>query len=217
MLPGSTELAPGLHTWTAHHAEWGKDVAGVAVEDGDRLVLVDPLAPAGARDARRFWKALDEAVSARRSVDVVVTLHYHRRSAPAVADRYRKRGQAALWAPRGSVERLRAPVDHPFVPGDGLPGGLEALATGLEGEVVLWAPAQRAIVAGDALLGGTRKPFRVCPPSWLPRGVTRADVARALAPLRDLPVALLVPTHGPPVVDGARAALAAALDEALGD
>jgi glyoxylase-like metal-dependent hydrolase (beta-lactamase superfamily II) len=216
VLPGAEELAPGLWYWTAHHPEWGRDVGCVAVAMASSVVLVDPLAPPAAREARRFWTALDTEVAARGSVDVVVTLHYHRRSAGAVVERYRKRGvAAALWVPQGSLARLHLEADHAFAPGESLPGDVVALASGREDEVVLWLPAQRAVVSGDALLGGVRKPYRVCPPSWLPDGVSRADVARALTPLRDLPVELLVPTHGPPVTTDARAALAAALDEAL--
>lgn len=213
MLPGAEELAPGLWRWEAFHEEWQHDVACVALDAGDVVVLVDPLAPPSLRDARRFWKALD--VAARdRPVEVVVTLHYHRRSAAAVVSRYRRRAGARLWAPAGSVERLGVAVDTAFSPGDPLPGRLQALASGRDDEVVLWLPTQRAIVAGDVLLGGVRKPLRLCPQSWLPRSVARAEVARTLAPLRSLPTELVVPLHGPPVTDGAAAALAAALDEA---
>jgi glyoxylase-like metal-dependent hydrolase (beta-lactamase superfamily II) len=211
MLPDAQELAPGLWRWEAFHAEWKHDVACVAYDTGSALVLVDPLAPPQLREARRFWKALDAVVGDRPGgVHVVVTLHYHRRSAAAVAHRYRGR----VWAPEGSVRRLRITVDDPFVPGATLPGGVQSYASGRDDEVVLWLPRPRAIVAGDVLLGGVRKPLRVCPASWLERSVSRADVARALRPLRALPVELVVPLHGPPVVEDAAVALAAALDEA---
>ncbi len=213
MLPGAEELAPGLWRWEAFHDEWKHDVACVALDAGATLVLVDPLAPPTLREARRFWKALDTAAHGR-PVDVVVTLHYHRRSAEAVVGRYRGRAGALLWAPAASVKRLGAAVDRPFSPGDPLPAGIEAFVTGRDDEVVLWLPVQRAIVAGDVLLGGVRKPLRVCPASWLPRGVSRAEVARALTPLRKLPVELIVPLHGPPVKTDAAATLRAALDEA---
>lgn len=214
VLPGAEELAPGLWRWEAFHEEWQHDVACVALDARESVVLIDPLAPPSLREARRFWKALDTAAH-DRPVDVVVTLHYHRRSAVAVVSRYRGRAGAQLWAPAGSVERLGAAVDRPFAPGDPLPGGLQALASGRDDELVLWLPAHCAIVAGDVLLGGVRRPLRVCPASWLPRGASRAGVARTLAPLRALPVKLVVPLHGPPVTDGASAALAAALDDAL--
>ena len=216
MLPGAEELAPGLHRWVAYHEEWKKEVASVALEAGERLVLIDPLAPAGLRDARGFWKALDTAARAHAGVDVIVTLHYHRRSAGSVVERYRKRPGAALWTPQGSAGRLHAEVDHAFASGDALPGGIEARPSGLDYELVLWLPRQQALVSGDVFLGGVRKPYRVCPQSWLPKGVRRADVASALAPLLDLPVSLLVPTHGPPVTERAAEALEAALTEARG-
>jgi glyoxylase-like metal-dependent hydrolase (beta-lactamase superfamily II) len=189
---------------------WGHDVSSVAIEDGDDLVLVDPLAPAPSGEAREFWRALDQRVREASRLDVVVTLHYHRRSAPDISERY----AAPLWAPAGSVERLRVPVDQPFAPRDALPGGLTAYPSGRDDELVLWHAATGAVISGDVLLGGVRKPYRVCPPSWLPDGVTRADVAGALGPLVELPVELLLPLHGPPVTDAAHAALAAALDEA---
>jgi glyoxylase-like metal-dependent hydrolase (beta-lactamase superfamily II) len=215
VLPGAVELASGLWYWSEHHPEWHKDVGCVALDTPGSLVLVDPLAPPGGSDARRrFWTALDEQ-AAGRALDVIVTLHYHRRSAGAVLERYGNRGGATLWAPVGSLARLHLDADRPFEPGDRLPAAIVAYASGREDEAVLWLPGQRAVVSGDVLLGGVRKPFRICPRSWLPDGVTRADVARALQPLLELPVELLVPTHGPVVTAGARAALEAALAEPL--
>ncbi len=217
MLPGAEELAPGLWRWEAFHEEWQHDVACVALDTGTGagapIVLIDPLAPPSLREARRFWKALD-AAARDRPVAGVVTLHYHRRSAVAVVSRYRARAGAQLWAPLGSVTRLGVVVDRPFSPGDALPADIEAFASGRDDELVLWLPAHRAVVAGDVLLGGARKPLRVCPASWLPKGVSRSDVARSLAPLAKLPVGLVVPLHGPPVTSGAAAALATALDDA---
>jgi glyoxylase-like metal-dependent hydrolase (beta-lactamase superfamily II) len=210
------ELAPGLVRWEAFHPEWKRDVACVLLEDPDGLVLVDPLAPPELRAARRFWRALDSSVRAAAGrVDVVLTLHYHLRSAPAVLERYGRAPGASLWVPAGSEERIGAAApERVFAPGDRLPGGLQAFPCGRPGEVVLWAAERRAVIAGDVLLGGVRRPLRVCPASWLPRSVTRGDVARALAPLLELPVELVVPLHGPPVQSEAGAALAAALAEA---
>ena len=211
VLPDADELAPGLYRWVAYHEEWKQDVACAALDAGDRLVLVDPLAPAGLRKARQFWRALDTEAKRRQGIDVILTLHYHRRSSAAIVDRYRRRPGALLWSPQASVGRVGASVDRAFSAGDVLPGPIEAFASARDDEVVLWLPRQRALVSGDVLLGGVRKPYRVCPQSWLPSGVRRADVAAALAPLLELPVALLVPTHGPAVTEHAAEALAAAL------
>ena len=214
-VPGARELAPGLTHWTAYHEEWKHDVGCVALDSGPELVLVDPLAPPEVRDARRFWKALDATARERDAVHVVLTLHYHERSAGAVAGRYRNRPGALVWAPVESEPLLRLTPDRVFAPGDRLPGGVEAFATGRADEVVLWLPQQRALVAGDVLLGaGPRSRFRVCPAGWLPDGVSRADVAERLTPLADLPVALLVPLHGALVLEDAAATLREALDAA---
>ena len=73
VLPGSEELAPGLHRWTAFHPDWKKEVACVVLDAGSELVLVDPLAPPALGDARRFWKALDrDLIAGRTGVDVIV-------------------------------------------------------------------------------------------------------------------------------------------------
>jgi hypothetical protein len=40
----ASEIAPGLHRWTARHEEWNEEVGSVAVETGDGLVFIDPIA-----------------------------------------------------------------------------------------------------------------------------------------------------------------------------
>jgi glyoxylase-like metal-dependent hydrolase (beta-lactamase superfamily II) len=196
------------------HPEWKKEVASVAVETRDGLVLVDPLAPATLRPARAFWTALDDRVESGAPLHVVLTTHYHERSAAALVKRYGRAPGVIVWAPEAALPRISTRVERPFMAGDVLVGGIETYGTGVADEVVLWLPEQRALVSGDALLGGVRRPYRVCPASWLPGRVTRAAVANALRPLEDLPVELLVPTHGPAVTADAGVALRSALDEA---
>jgi glyoxylase-like metal-dependent hydrolase (beta-lactamase superfamily II) len=212
---GAEQLGPGLWRWTAFHTEWKQEVGSLAYEQGDELVLIDPLKPETTAGTRRFWKALDEVVRQREQpVAVVLTLHYHVRHAPEVVGRYRSAPGAALWAPVGSVPKLSHDPDRAFSPGDALPADIRALPTSRDDEVVLWLPAARTIVAGDALLGGKRRPLRVCPQSWLPRSITRAALAASLAPLLELPVDLVVPLHGDPVTTDAHDVLADALAEA---
>ena len=154
----------------------------------------------------------------RSAIDVIVTLHYHRRSAAAVVERYRQPARrGAVGAAGERRERVHAARRPRLRTGRrAARRASRRYASGREDEVVLWLPAAGRIVSGDVLLGGVRKPYRVCPQSWLPKDVRRADVAAALAPLLDLPVSLLVPTHGPPVTEGAAEALEAALAEARG-
>jgi glyoxylase-like metal-dependent hydrolase (beta-lactamase superfamily II) len=210
---GAERLGNGLWRWTAFHPEWKQEVASLAYQRGGTLVLIDPLAPA--TGARRFWTALDDVVRAReRSVHVVLTLHYHERHAPQVVRRYRRSPGTTVWAPTGAVPKLSIEPDRAFTAGDRLPAGIDALATPRADEVVLWLPAARTVVAGDVLLGGKRRPLRVCPQSWLPRSVKRAEVAASLRPLLERPVQIVVPLHGNPVIEDARDALAAALADA---
>jgi len=53
---------------------------------------------------------------------------------------------------------------------------------------VLWLPAAKALARAMSCSAASAKPLRVCPKSWLPRGVERAELASSLQPLLDLPV-----------------------------
>jgi glyoxylase-like metal-dependent hydrolase (beta-lactamase superfamily II) len=75
---------------------------------------------------------------------------------------------------------------------------------------VYWLPEHRALVPGDVLIaddGG----LRLCPESWLPEKKTLDDLRDSLRPVLDLPVELVLVSHGEPVLENARAALAGAL------
>jgi hypothetical protein len=71
-------------------------------------------------------------------------------------------------------------------------------------ERVLWLAEHRALVFGDSFPGGP------IPDEWLPEGQTRADYRAWIAPLLELPVELVLPTHGEP---GGRDRLEQALAE----
>ncbi len=87
------EIRPGLWTWTATHPEWtpeegGPDgwdpeVASYLYESGDGLLLFDPLV-----GDEETWAELDRRVAAHGPPNVLVTLYWHVRSAPALAERY---------------------------------------------------------------------------------------------------------------------------------
>jgi len=57
---------------------------------------------------------------------------------------------------------------------------------------VLWLEEHGALVFGDSFPGGP------IPDDWLPDGKTRADYAAWLERLLELPVKLVLPTHGDP-------------------
>jgi glyoxylase-like metal-dependent hydrolase (beta-lactamase superfamily II) len=184
------EVAAGLWRWTGLHPDWkpeegwDQEVGCVYYEAPDAVVLVDPLAPP--EDEERFWAALDRDFErAGKPVRVLLTVSWHDRSAEAVAKRY------------------GAATDGP------LPDGVAAHATPAGEETAYWLPAHGALVFGDAVLGADGG-VRLCPESWLEG--TLAQLKDELRPLLDLPVERLLVSHGEPVLEGGRAALARALD-----
>jgi hypothetical protein len=198
------ELAPGLHRWTARHpdaephptpgspADWGPDVGSVAYEAPDALVLVDPLVPADRDDLRDELDALVRRHG--RRVAILTTLSFHRRSRDELAERY-----------EASTSRARKT----------LPAGVETVRIEGAGETMVWLPEQRALVPGDRLLGADDGGLRLSPDSWLrylPSGMRHPELREALRPLLDLPVELVLVSHGEPVLSGGREAISRALD-----
>ena len=189
-----SEVAPGLRRWTAWHEEWKEDVGCLALDTDDGLVLIDPLDP-----ARELL----------RPEHVLLTVQWHARSTKA----------RHVWAHRRIVRMLTnrgIEVNHPFTPGDPLPGGIKAFATARAGEVVYWLPRQRALAVGDVLLGAGAKPhatdapLRLCPERWLGKA-THDDLRESLAPLLDLPVVRVLVSHGKAVLRGGARGLATVL------
>ncbi len=200
------EVVPGLRAWTRRYEEWKDDVSCFAVERPEELVLIDPLL-VGEDD----WRALAELLGGRR-LHVILTVHWHARSSTEVI---RHHPQARVWAhsrARAAVGR-RAPVTDTFAPGDPLPGGLVALLARPRTEVILWDPQARALIAGDALVSDLDPPghLRTCRAAWLPASTSLADLRASLRPALNLPVEMVLPSHGPPVLAGAQEALAQAL------
>jgi hypothetical protein len=197
------EIAPGLWRWTAAHPEWqpgaqagsssdwAQDVGSVLYEVGETVVLFDPLVPAEGREG--FLDGLDERI-AGRPVSILTTIRWHRRDRELLAERYRANSSRAWNAvPPGVVLK---PVR----------GG---------GEMIYWLPGVAALVFGDTLIGSGPGEVCLCPESWLSDvQVDRAGLAGGMRPLLELPVELLLISHGEPVLHDGRAALARALHEA---
>lgn len=178
-------------------------MASVAVAGDDDLVLIDPLLEGGQ------WGRL-QAGFGGRTLHVLLTIHWHARSAAEVAARF---PGTRVWAHsrnRAAIDR-RVPVTDVFRASDALPAGLVAIEARPRSEVLLWEPRSKALIAGDALLGdGERgEGLHTCPAGWLPESTDLADLRRSLRPLLDLPVELILPSHGAPVPADAHRALAA--------
>lgn len=199
------ELRPGLRAWTAYHEEWEKPVRGFAIARPERLVLIDPLLVGD------LWDALAE-LRGDSALDVLLTIHWHARSAAEIRERH---PDATVWAfaPDREETEKRTPVDRTFEAGEALPGGLLPIAAPPRGEVVLWDPAHAALLSGDVLLGdgeeGTH--LHLAPEDWLGGDGSHATLSAALTPILDLPVELVLTGHGELVLDEAPAALRGAL------
>jgi len=195
------ELAPGLHRWTARHpaweagaepespGDWPEQVGCVAYEGPEALVLVDPMV--------EDWAPLDALVERHgRPVAVLTTMRFHARSRDAVRDRY----GATLVS-----------YDQPH------PAGVSRIPVVGGDETMVWIEARAALVPGDRLIGdgGSPPALRMCPQSWLrylpgPPGLD--DLREGLRPLLDLPVGLVLVSHGEPVLRDGAAAIRAALE-----
>jgi glyoxylase-like metal-dependent hydrolase (beta-lactamase superfamily II) len=198
------EVRAGIWHWEAPHpeweagADWGPMVSSYAIDDGERLLLFDPLAAPG---------AIDE-LAAGRETAIALTCPWHRRDARSLAERL----GAALYVPppdEGDPDPIEG---HVFSGGDRLPVGVEAFPGMEPNDLVLWIESRRALVAGDTLIDrGAGLEF---PRDWAStgaraeRGVPPEQILESLRPLLERPVELVLPTHGAPTD---RAALERAL------
>src|SRR4026209_2307162 len=166
-------LPEAVHHWTATHPEWEGPGAGYAIDDGERLILIDPIAVPD--DVRALFGS--------REVVTVLTSTWHERDAAAVGfpvwapapgraggralcgsrevvtvltSTWHERDAAALgfpvWAPAPDrPEDQLVPATRYAIGETGF--GLEAYP-GREGELdlVLWSERLRAVIAGDTLV-----------------------------------------------------------------
>jgi len=196
------ELRPVLWWWEAEHPEWapedaatedwGPEVSSYAIDDGTRLLLIDPTAPPE--------HVADMA--AGREVVIVLTCPWHQRDTRNLMERF---GATVHMPPSddGDPDPLPGQV---FRTGERLPIGIEARPGMEPNDLVLWIEGQGALVAGDTLIDrGNGLEF---PADWANKGVPPEQIMETLQPLLDLPVELVLPTHGAPAD---RAALERAL------
>jgi glyoxylase-like metal-dependent hydrolase (beta-lactamase superfamily II) len=219
------ELQPGLWHWEARHPEWtpentegwGPEVSSYAFDDGERLLLFDPVAVPNEV----------EGLAAGRETAIVLTNPWHERDTRSLVERL---GAAVFVPPPDSEEDLmemfglsreQASGGSPDVAwlkaqgtfegdwisaGDRLPAGVEVLPGMLRNDLLLWIESRRALVAGDTFID--RGQGLEVPADWLRPGMTLERVLEALRPLLELPVELVLPAHGAPTD---RAALERAL------
>ena len=216
VAPGSWHRRP--HPDWRESEPWDQNVSSYAIDDGERLLLFDPLGV----------PSEIEALAAERETAIVLTAPWHERdcgglverlgvpvytplpdSAQYLMDMYGLTAEQAgdgspdvVWLlareqGRGAPVRVRRPaaVRRRRVP------RAQARTTSCSG-----SRAQRAVISGDTLVDfgqGLEINAR-----WLQPGVTREEIAAGLRPLLELPVEHVLATHGGPTD---RAALERAL------
>jgi glyoxylase-like metal-dependent hydrolase (beta-lactamase superfamily II) len=223
------ELRPGLWHWRARHPEWSEgepwdpSVSSYAIDDGERLLLFDPLAPPGEI----------EQLAADRETAIVLTCPWHERDSRSLVERLavpvytprpdsaeylmQKYGITAEQAGDGSPDVVWLFKEgigeaHPYAAGERLDVGVEVFPGQKPNDMVLWVESHHAVVAGDTLPDfGDGLHVN---PRWLDPDVTWERVAQGLRPLLDLPVEHVLATHGGPFD---RAALEHALTNAPDD
>ena len=183
------EIRPGLKRWAGPHPEFDP-------VEGDLDASYTDVASAlfHADDALVFvdplvpdelWPQLDREVAASgKPVVVLTTIYFHERNREDVARRYGGRlgGEVA---------------------------GIRAFSAERADEVAYWLERPRAVVFGDAVLGDGAGGLRITP--WARNAEGLEKTRRALLPLLDLPVEVVLPAHGDPVLANGHEALARAL------
>ena len=212
------ELRPGLWHWEAPHPEWestepwGPEVSSYAVDDGERLLFFDPIAPPSEL----------ERLAGDRETAIVLTCPWHERDSRGLVERLgapvytplpdtaedlmRKWGLTAEQAGDGSpdvVWLLKEGIGEarPYAAGDRLDVGVEVFPGEKQNDTVLWVAGHGAVIAGDTLVDfGSGLEIN---PRWLDEDMTREQVVEGLRPLLDLPVEQVLATHGVPFDRGA--------------
>ena len=188
------EVATGVWHWQAPHPEWNESewprlVSSYAIDDGERLLLFDPIEPP------------DDLLTRRdvREWVVVLTNPWHERDTRALVEKHNP--PVYVTDPEGSPDVAwllsgESGEPHLYTADSGLPAGVDAAFPGRQSnDLVLWIASRRTVVAGDTLVdfGGGLEIHE--PWLWT---TTRDQVVSQLRPLLDLPVEHVLATHGGP-------------------
>ena len=183
--------------WEAPHPEWkpGEDwderVSSYAIDDGERLLLFDPLALPGKL----------EDLAAERETAILLTCPWHRRDAVDLAERL----GVSIHVPPADDDDTSPVPGRVFEAGDRLSAGVQAFEGMVANDLVLWAESHRAVVAGDTLI--VRTGGLEVPADWVGDSGYE-EVRERLRALLELAVEHVLATHGGPTD---RAALERAL------
>jgi hypothetical protein len=186
-------IADGLWRWTARHPnatnwpDWGppvpSEVGCVYYEAPDAIVLIDPLLPPD--EAETFLAYLDRDIERLGlPVSILLTAAWHGRSAPLLRERYE------------ATNRLPDTVER--YPIEGAP----------EEQCAYFIRPHRALVVAEVFVGDGRGGLAL---SMSPALEDRAALERSLQAIVDLPVELVLVSHGEPVLESGGRAIELAL------
>jgi hypothetical protein len=188
-----TEIAPGIHHWTARHPKIGADVSSYFLS-GPR-VLLNPMLPPGGLE----W--FDEH---GEPAAILLTNRHHYRDCGQLVERF----GCTVHAPRSGMHEFThgEPVT-PYDAGDTLPGGAIAheVASISPDEFALEFPTERALAVADGVVRYGDGPLTFVPDHLMddPPG-TKAGLLEAFGRLCDLDFDHLLLAHGSPAVGDGR-------------
>jgi hypothetical protein len=183
------EIRPGLKRWTTTEHDWKPEDEALDVSYRPVASLLyhgpDALVFVDPLVAGEVWPALDAEVAKSDAPRIVLTtISFHSRSRDEVARRY--------GAKLG-----------------GSPAGVQPFSMARGDEVALWLEEQRTLVFGDAVLGDQHGGLRLTP--WSKDAAGLARTREAIRSLLDLPIEVVLPSHGNVVLIDGKAALERAL------
>jgi glyoxylase-like metal-dependent hydrolase (beta-lactamase superfamily II) len=183
------EIRPGLKRWAGPHPEFDPTEGDLDTSYTDVASALfhgdDALVFFDPLVPDELWPAVDaEVKESGKPVVVLTTIYFHERNRDDVARRY--------------GGRLGGDV-----------GGVRAFSAERADERAYWLERPRAVVFGDAVLGDQAGGLRITP--WAASSEGLEKTRQALLPLLDLPVEVVLPAHGDPVLADAHEALARAL------
>lgn len=204
--PGPEEILAQLYRFEQVHPTWTGDDLGELGCDGvvswwavctaAGLVLVDPLVD--------DWRDVDDLVKRHgRCAAIVRTCYWHQRSVTEAANRF----GTEVWALQPPTPGPPRPFDQAAVSGERMPGGLIPYPVDRYDEIVIWLPAQAALISGDVLLRNRAGELSLCPTSWLAPDDGPKQVRAALGALPDLKMDHVLVSHGPLVLGGGHSEL----------
>jgi glyoxylase-like metal-dependent hydrolase (beta-lactamase superfamily II) len=184
------DIRPGLARWVTRHPEWKpeEDFLDESYRDVASVLHIAPdaLVLVDPLVPESLWPELDARIEAAgKAVVVLTTIHWHARSRDEIAKRYDARLGGELQ-------------------------GVRAFDAGRQDEVALWLEGARAVVLADAVVGDQQGGLRLSP--WYKFDAERKRTRLALRPLLDLPIEIVLPAHGNPVLEDGHQALEKALE-----